>query len=239
GVQFNLWDVESREYLKRLDKNWEEWKGNLPGGRMDAAEWKTGGVRPANFPLRRMAGISQLLASLPGGGPGSMVLDLGHALKKCKDKKQLRASIREFEKGLVQDGVGYWARHLLPGSGFREKVPALIGPSLARTLTLNIALPVLLCAAQPTAQPSAESAGDDALTKAVLDAYETFPALDIHQITKLMAYRIWGDHDAGVPAKREIYQQGLLQIFFDFCDGNIKDCSACAFPEMIRLHKTS
>lgn len=230
GVQFNLWDVESREYAIRLDKYWEEWKGSLPGGRMKPNEWKTGGVRPANFPLRRMAGMSLLLAALPADGLGSMILDFGNELKESKGQKQVRAAARGFEKSLVQPGIGYWSRHLLPGGGFKEKVPALIGASLAGTLTLNIVLPVILCEAERT--------GDDALSKAVLDAYETFPALDIHQITRLMAYRIWGAHDAGVPAKKEIYQQGLLQIFFDFCDGNIKDCSACAFPEMIRLHES-
>lgn len=233
NMPLNLWDPESRDYAARLEKHLEKWANAARAPRMQASEWKTAGARPANFPLRRMAGIAQLLASLEDG-PGAMVRAFGRALTASPDPKGTRAAIRAFEEQIIQPGTGYWARHIIPGGKFTEKAPALIGPSLARALTLNTALPLLLCEASVAC--GAERADDEALEAAALRAFETFPALDTHQITRLMTYRLWGDHKAGVPAKREIYQQGLLQIFFDFCDGNIKDCAACAFPEMVRTH---
>lgn len=229
-MNFNLWDIESREYFKRLNSHWERWAPRLPEGpAMDPGEWKTSGVRPANFPMRRMAAAASLLASQPGGALTGLLDELGGRLENAPTQKALKTALREFDALLTRQGGGYWARHMLPGGPAKEKTPALIGASLARTLVVNVFLPMLLCAAR--------KADNEKLIDAAMRAFETCPALESHRITRLMAYRVWGDHEAGVPLKREIYQQGLLQLFFDFCDGNIRDCAACGFPEMVRLHK--
>lgn len=230
-MKLNIWDIETREYSKKLNRYWEELEPQLGSlDKMNATEWVTSGVRPANFPLRRMAGMSFLLAKYPGDSLCDLIMGFADKIKEGTDLKKIRAETRKLEDCLMQNGSGYWMHHLTAGSAFREKVPALIGGVLARTLILNIVLPHLVCVAKME--------GDEKLFNNLMATYEEFNLLDVHQITRLMCYRVWGDDRLNISMpRREIYQQGLLQVFFDFCDGNIRDCCSCLFPDMIKEYR--
>lgn len=226
-MELDLWDAESVEYFRTMNNFWSGFRDEVRKG-LRKDDWTIRAVRPANFPARRIAGISALLAGEGESGILGHVRLFGGRLKDCADIKEMKLAMTELCESLCVEGEGYWATHLLPGGRVLEKVPGLVGMSLARTLALNIVLPLLL--------GYAHGDNDLVLRDRVTSMFVIFPRLNENQIAKIMNYRMWGDIKGGAPdmTKREMTQQGLLQVFFDFCDENIRDCSKCAFPGMLK-----
>lgn len=223
-MELDLWDAESVEYFKAMNDYWSGMRGDVRNG-LRKSDWTVRGVRPANFPVRRIAGVSALLAAEGEDGILGHVRLFGGRIKECSDVKEMKRAMNELCESLCVEGEGYWASRMVPGGREVDNAPALVGMPLARTLALNIVLPLLLGYAQGD--------NDLALRDRVTAMYALFPRLNENQIAKIMNYRMWGDvKGSGSPA-REMTQQGLLQVFFDFCDENIRDCSRCAFPGMI------
>lgn len=227
NVAVDLWDIETRDYCERLAAQWEKYGPLTTGPPMHKNDWTLRGVRPANFPLRRMAGIALLLARLGPGGLERALADFSRGLSTSRNAVGARQQLDALCEKLVQPPGGYWSNRITPAGNTLDKTPALIGPSLVMAIAVNIFLPMLLCRARRE---------DDAgLTRATLAFYRNAPRLEMHQITRLMRYRIWGDLNGGAALlKKEIYQQGLLQIFFDFCDENVRDCKNCMLPRLLR-----
>lgn len=226
NIPVELWDEETVSYFRELKGVWDSDANPFhKTKRMNKSEWIFRGMRPANFPSRRIIGMSQYVAAT-GGLPGRPVHAFRERLKAAPDAKAERKALEELSKAIVQKGQGFWEHRMTVGSAPSAAVPALIGRSLARTLILNIVMPVLLCRSRRDR--------DTRLYNAVLSLYETFPRLDENQIGRLMLHRLWGPGENSPAVRHEIVQQGLIQVFFDFCEENVRDCGRCVFPEMIR-----
>lgn len=99
----------------------------------------------------------------------------------------------------------------------------LIGRSRALTVVVDVLLPFLLLDAQHRS--------DDLLPSSVLACYRSTPRLPDNTILRDMRRRLLG-HD---PVLLELvtgacHQQGLLQVFEDFCSHDEGDCQGCDFP---------
>jgi len=151
---------------------------------------------------------------------------LAEQIKKNPGPAESKLMLTDLCEKIEQPSAGYWAHRMTPGGTVLESVPALIGKSMAMTIIINIFFPLLICRAR--------AADDSLLRDAILQAYANAPSLEAHHITRLMRYRIWGDINGGASLlRREIVQQGLLQVFFDFCDGHVRNCANCPMPELI------
>lgn len=226
NIQISADDDETREYCENLRAQWQSHSAGLRINPLTKKDWHIHGVRPANFPLRRMAGVSQLLARISISGLENIVSSLAADVKAAAGPKEYRALLSRYAGYIEQPAEGYWAHRITPGGNFVENAPALIGKTMGVSVLINVFFPALMCRARLD--------GDEPLRDAVIALYGASPALDEHQITRLMRYRIRGEAPGGaVPLGREIIQQGLLQVFFDFCDGYIRDCSSCPVPELI------
>jgi len=228
NIEVQLWDAETRAYCEALAQTWEGIKYAAGPVRLHKKDWTLAGVRPANFPLRRMAGLSFLMAERFEKGPGEAATNFGKAIKSCGDIKQIKRELDKFSALLCCEGYGYWAHHIVPGGKRLDAVPSLIGEPLAHAIALNTVVPLLLA--------RAAQREDTLLRDRLLDLYSIFPSLDKHRITKLMQHRLWGKNGTGGKIlAREINQQGLIQIFNDFCDENVLNCSLCPLPRMLYL----
>jgi hypothetical protein len=226
NIEVNLWDAETHAYCETIMQTWEKYKSVLGPVRLHKKDWTLAGVRPANFPLRRMAGLSFLMGGRFESGIGDAAAKFGDTVKSCGDIKQIKRELDNFSKLFCCEGYGYWAHHIVPGGKRLDAVPSLIGEPLAHAIALNTTVPLLLA--------RAAQREDTLLRDRLLDLYAIFPSLDKHRITKLMQHRLWGaDGGAGKILTREINQQGLLQVFNDFCDENIQNCVECPFPKML------
>jgi hypothetical protein len=227
NITVDLWDVETRDYCDSLAAHWTRFGARASGPPMHRNDWTLRGVRPANFPLRRMAGMGLLLARLGPDGLERALDDFARGLMRDHDAVRARQQLDALCEIMMQPAEGYWATHVTPAGNVQDKTSALIGPSRVMAIAVNIFLPLLLCRARKENDPE--------LNNAAFAFFRNVPRLELHQITRLMRYRIWADLNGGdALLKKEIYQQGLLQIFFDFCDENVRNCKSCMLPRLLR-----
>lgn len=156
------------------------------GRPLQAGEWHTFRVRPANHPRRRIAGAAHLLARFTEMDGGE-----GESPESCL----VRALAAVVAGGTPARLTAALTVKAEAGTG-----PALVGADRARDLAVNVVLP--FCHAQ--------SGGSAADTDA-LALYRKFPRLQANEITREMAEQLLPTEWSGVvtTARR---QQGLIHL---------------------------
>jgi hypothetical protein len=118
---------------------------------------------------------------------------------------------------------GYWAEHWdfgvrarLPAGGTGETT-ALVGPSRAADVVVNVLLPL--------AAAAAALEGDQSLLERAWAAYRAHPPLAENWITRLVRQRagLTGDRHATAGSAR--LQQGLIELYVGPCHS--LSCAAC------------
>ena len=212
------YDRETRGYLERVSHLWDEViRSKWNKEPMRYGDWRWGGVRPLNQPHRRIAAMSHLLA---GSLEGGIFKDLLTILEETRSKKTNAASTvaREIEayfSGLEDE---FWSYYLTPG-GKRLKAPAkLIGGERAAIIFINAVLPLLLTYARKN-----QDSGFEALLH---EAYKHHRKCSTDSVVKFMTNRVLPEGLSNVVnnARR---QQGLHQIFHDFCHRKDISCDRC------------
>jgi len=111
----------------------------------------------------------------------------------------------------------YWDYHYTFTSQATRSRMALVGPERVNGILMNVVLPMAL----------RESPADFEKISALI-------APDFNLRVKTAALRLFGAEARRVPLLRKaVNQQGLLQIYDDFCCQDVSDCRACRFPEQL------
>ena len=125
------------------------------------------------------------------------------------------AATRQFLLGLTHP---YWTQHYTLTSAAAATEMALVGDSRAAEILANVIFPFL------TAQ------GAD-----VWPGYHKLPARLTNRRLETGATRLFGDDARRREFVRTVaHQQGLLQIYEDFCLQDNSDCAHCPFPEQMQ-----
>ncbi|MDQ6623152.1 MAG: DUF2851 family protein, partial [Verrucomicrobiota bacterium] len=122
---------------------------------------------------------------------------------------------RDFFRGLAHP---YWNRHYTLTSDAAPAEMALVGDSRVAEILANVVFPYL-------AARGAE----------VWPDYEKLPARLTNRRLETGAVRLFGDDPRrALFLKSVAHQQGLLQIYEDFCLQDNSDCAHCPFPEQMQ-----
>ena len=195
---------DARIYLR---ERWEVWwrrRSAMERLMLPAKAWKLSGLRPVNHPQRRLAALVQLAARW---AEVRALIDGGG--------DDLAKAVTKFLTGLRDP---FWDHHYTLTSARTARPLALVGAARASEMLANVFFPLAI-AANP----------------ARWDAYAKLPAGTGSRRVATAAIRLFG-HD---PARAEpwlktaAHQQGLLQIYEDFCLEDDSDCSRCTFPERV------
>jgi len=111
----------------------------------------------------------------------------------------------------------YWDYHYTLTSGAARTRMALVGPERVNGIVMNVVLPLALrdCPSQ-------------------FEKLQQLAAPDYNLRVKNAALRLFGKEAKRVALLRtSVNQQGILQIYDDFCSHDFTDCIACRFPEQI------
>jgi len=194
-------DWEGDDVAEELEAIWALYRQDWEGQLLTAGDWTFGGVRPANYPTRRIATAAHLLVRYRGVG-----LDRG-----LVDPLRARAAVpatSDLERlFLVDDPSGYWATHSDFGRPLPGGVAALLGRDRARDALVNVALPLALALAAQT--------DDRALADAAWAVYRGFPRPSAYQATQRLAADL-GLSDRLITTARR--QQGLLHLVRNHCE---------------------
>lgn len=183
---------------------------HLEGLRFLPLEWRRLGIRPANYPERRLAGAALLIARTARDGFSETLENIwGEDITPLDRRKR-------FE-GLFPAAMGFWAEHCT-WMGKRMTHPsAPLGSGRVRSIIGNVFIPAALSLARIR--------GDRSREERVFEFYKALPAEPGNRTIKAMLPRIFGDQEAVRLDFRR--QQGLLQLYEDWCESN-PSCHHCA-----------
>ncbi len=209
-------DSESQHFVRSL---WDLWWRNSAPTLPPEIKWHTHGLRPQNSPQRRLATAASLFTGMDS------TLHQIDRLKASHPTQWHSGVVSIFEK---RTGWLFWNQRLalssLPNPGSKT---ALLGRARIAAIVTNVLLPLL------TAE------GDD--TTAL---FEQLPPEDLSSPMKLAALYLFGrDHNpAAIYNFNGVLQQGLLQIYLDFCLNARPECEGCLLCQALQnnpLHADS
>jgi hypothetical protein len=221
-------DSETAAYVDQLRRLWDERKDSLDGEPLPARMWTFAGTRPANYPTRRIAGMSRLLER--AAGPGGLLPTITTALRRAPAKPSRRIARSPAAKAIIALLTDlrdeYWTWRSTFGGRRTRSATKLIGKSRAVVMFVDAIVPIVLGLARGD--------GDRDLENRLHRAYTTLPRLPDNSVQRFMASRIFG----GEKEAREIVnsarrQQGLMQLFRDYCEPDAAGCRKCAFAEAL------
>ena len=201
------WTPEARRFVRELWDIWWRHEASFREVVMSPAAWRTSGMRPSNRPARRLAAAALLFARNPAFATTLL------------DARSDGPSVLATATDTLRDTTAFpfWP-HRLSWNGKRLDRPvSLLGKRRAAAIVTNVGLPF------------AAAAGVD--VAADLDA---LPAEEDNSMVRETAHVLFGhDHNPAL-YRTGLRQQGLLQIFQDFCIEAPADCSSCPLPDMLR-----
>lgn len=173
-------------------------------------QWKRNGVRPVNYPERRLAGAAQFIAR------HCQRASLHHAIDAIWREEMKPLERRRAFEALFPGAMGFWGTRCSWTGKKLSKAVAPIGPSRVRSIIGNVFIPYALAQARQTRNRGLE--------KRAFEFFEKLPKESDNHLLKIMVPRIFGD--APPPKLTFRTQQGLLQMYHDWCSGN-PSCENC------------
>lgn len=221
-------DDETTRFVSALSFEWNEISSGIEP--MKKSQWLFRGLRPHNFPTRRLAGLSYFLAEHMEKGLFLTALEIVRNWEKPEKTHEAKIFSQRFEqvqKFLFQSGWGYFGVHAnFGGNKFLHKV-ALIGEERSLTIWVNAILPFLVRWCRENKK--------DKLEEELYCFWKRIQTLSNNNISKMMLHRLLGSRGANFSVEKEQTQQGLIQLFQDFCDTKPTACIGCPFPRLVSL----
>ena len=197
-------------YIKRLWNTWWKLRPDFEDRILSGDTWKLHGIRPANHPHRRLGAAVALLKKHK-----NLLEKVIGAIESDGDPAKLFLQARD----------PYWNVHFTLGGKTQRRTLELIGASRAEEILSNVLLPF--------AAAVAESAGDDRLLAKVRERYAALRSSPSNSILRLAGQQLF-DKPSLKFINTTRRQQGLMQIFQDFCINDKSACQQCQFPELVK-----
>ena len=197
------WDEGTRAFVRGLWHHW--WKRRSAWDRLvlPPAAWHLANLRPHNHPTRRLAAAAGLFV-----GPHPLVDALPNLSATDPEEwfRQARALLDP------PAALSYWQNRLSLGGRRQKGEIALVGEGRLAAVLSNVVIPFLAATGWPIAP-----------------LLPHLPAEEDNSLIRHTAHALFGrDHNPAV-YNDGLKQQGLMQVFHDFCLNNRSACVDCAF----------
>ena len=195
---------EARTYRRELWDHWWTMRPEVETIPRRSIRWRSDSTRPLNHPQRRLGALATLL------GHWERLLELWE-----KPVNNFPKVVNNWSKSLSHP---FWNRHYSLASEATPKPFRLLGKDRLRDLLGNVVFPVAI-------RVSPERWGD----------YTRLGGVDSNQKLRRAVLRLFGTDRERQKLFTRYYhqQQGLLQIYDDFCLEDASDCRECPFPEQL------
>jgi hypothetical protein len=206
SVRFEDTEPETRTYLRQL---WQEWWRQRDGCRRwliqeQRPTWKLAATRPGNHPQRRLGALTAMLGHWEQ--VSSSLMDAG------------RWSQTAWRESLAALDHDFWSNHYTLLAEPAKKPLAMIGETRVQEMLANVAYPLLM--------PERTRLWAE---------YLELPALLDNQKLRRAVLRLFGNTPNAAEYQKKLHQQqGLLQLYEDFCLEDDSACADCPFPERLK-----
>jgi hypothetical protein len=212
-ADLDVYKKSAREYVRQLWDRWWPHRDELQRLILPGKIWRLSSTRPLNHPQRRLAALAVLARDW-------------RRLQRASGKSSVSAA-KHFFQTLDHP---FWNFHYTLTSKPAPKKMALIGEARIADILANVLFPFWLA---HDLDPSAS------LAKNVWAEYAKLPAQLSNRRLETGATRLFGND----PRRKQFLktvanQQGLLQIYEDFCMQDNSDCAQCPFPEQMKKWDT-
>lgn len=203
--------VAGHQYVRRLWNTWWKLRPDFTARSLNPDAWRLANIRPVNHPHRRLGAAGALLKKHP-----DLLSKVIGALETGGDPARLFRQVRDE----------YWNHHFTLAGKTQAKPSELIGAARASEIVTNVVLPFVAALAEDTEHPR--------LRQNVLDRYAALPAEESNNLLRLAAHQLFGSAAAAKPfLTTTCRQQGLMQVFHDFCVHDKSICRSCHFPDLV------
>lgn len=197
-------DRGTRRYLRELWDRWWKMRDGVEPVPKRAIRWRFAGNRPLNHPQRRIGALAAVVGHWEELAP--LWISPG------KDVKMI---VNNVVKNLDNE---FWERHYTLRAAPSDRRFRLIGRDRLHDILGNVIFP-----------------GAIGVREDLWEAFLGLGAVDSNRKLRRAALRLFG------PARdrRKLFtscyyqQQGLLQIYHDFCLEDVSECASCPFPEQL------
>lgn len=206
SVRFEDTKPETRAYLRQI---WNEWWRLRDGCQrwLSPAQrpaWNLAATRPGNHPQRRLGALTAMLGIWEK--LSTPLMDAG------------RWSQTAWRENLASLQHDFWSSHYTLLAEPAKKPLALIGETRVQEMLANVAYPLLM--------PERTRLWAE---------YLELPALLDNQKLRRATLRLFGDSPQAAQNQKKLHQQqGLLQLYEDFCLEDDSACADCPFPERLK-----
>ena len=220
GVEVDVTDVETVEYMATLNHFWHKGPSREISS-LSPSIWQHRQTRPTNRPIRRLAGVSGFLALwLHEGLCRAMMTCVESVPGGRSSDTQLRHLVKELRALFESDADGYWAGRTGFGPKRLSRPSRLIGQARSIQVIVNVVIPVLLALAR--------RAAENRVARRLHNVYSSLRPVANNSIVRYMKSRVFGDLEGGSRVVCSLRrQQGLLQVFHDFCESDSMTCDDC------------
>ncbi|MEY2546456.1 MAG: hypothetical protein QOG48_1573, partial [Verrucomicrobiota bacterium] len=202
-----VYERSTREYVRNLWDQWWPRRAEMQRLILPAEVWKITSTRPMNHPQRRLAALSILASQWP-------------SFRRSLGKHEVK-DVRKFFGTLAHP---FWNTHYTLLAEPASTEMALIGESRIIEILANVLFPFWLN------EDNASPARTDLARE-----YAALPARLSNRRVETGATRLFGNDPRRKDFLKTVaHQQGLLQIYEDFCLQDNSDCAQCPFPEQMQ-----
>lgn len=222
GNAISSHDRETAEYISDVEEAWRKLQNKTGRASMERKDWNYAGIRPANFPERRIAAIANILSECSSLSIFRHILSVFEKAECYREDQKIMETLPEHVQSLFLNiSDSYWSYHYTLRGKKLAKPVKLLGKERASHIFINVIIPILLV--------YAGRHNNTRMEKILHLTYRNYTPLPDTSVTKFMSNRIFGQPDASkkliTSARR---QQGLYQIFKDFCENDNMRCNKCA-----------
>jgi hypothetical protein len=153
----------------------------------------------------------------PSNHPHRRLGALAELVRRWKEVRSLSPRLEDVAEWMGGLSHPFWDHHFTLTSGRTVRPFHLLGQTRINEILANVIHPMLVTTNQ-----------DD------WESYKRIRAELSNRRLTIVCKRLFGETDRAREHIRYLYQQqGLLQIFEDFCLADTTNCAGCRFPEMV------
>ena len=224
--------ADDRNYFEKLQHLWEKkYRARIPATPLTENAWKFGGIRPANFPWRRIAGLAHLIVHHEENGLFADYMKIFQESMAVSGDRESAVPIpgKLHDFFCVQANDDYFANHYSPGGKLLIKPQLLVGASRSQEITVNIVIPIGLIFARASKSEQLET-GFNVL-------FQSGKKPGDNKLLRFMKHYIFGNKKEMLKVLVNDKQaQGLMQVYQDFCTQNDNNCQRCQFPDIVKKY---